>query len=331
MACAAVVRRQAFLEVGGFPAEMGVGGEEALLALDLVARGWGLRYLPELVAHHHPLPGDGRGPRRRREVRNALWTAWQRLPARLALQVSAAALYQQRDRRAAALGLLDAVAGGAGALRRRRVVPPAVARQRPSWVDVAASSAVASPAISSLPAVAGSSSRRCIWAVRPRRRRRQARSVRRLKADDVDRGDVGAGVGPASDQFASVPVVELDLGPLVGGDSGRAPASACQPAGATSASILPTTAAPSPRSSAMPLLAAWMLRSWSRTRTHQWESSSRMSVIASSSSRLRVQCSWASLSAWSSAGHVRARWRHGGHRHRHRRRRHRTDRPESSA
>jgi GT2 family glycosyltransferase len=130
MACAAVVRRRAFLDAGGFPDGMGVGGEEDRLALDLSTRGWELRYLPQLTAHHHPLPGDGRGQRRRREVRNALWTAWQRLPALLALQVSAAALRGEPDRRAAWRGLLDALAGAPRVLHERRVVSPAVARDR---------------------------------------------------------------------------------------------------------------------------------------------------------------------------------------------------------
>ena len=41
IACGAVVRRAAFLEVGGFDVRLGVGGEEELLAVDLAARGWG--------------------------------------------------------------------------------------------------------------------------------------------------------------------------------------------------------------------------------------------------------------------------------------------------
>src|SRR4051794_13332451 len=44
VACGAVVRREAFLGVGGFEARFGIGGEEELLALDLAAAGWGLTY-----------------------------------------------------------------------------------------------------------------------------------------------------------------------------------------------------------------------------------------------------------------------------------------------
>ncbi|MBO0744034.1 MAG: glycosyltransferase, partial [Candidatus Dormibacteraeota bacterium] len=50
LACAAVVRRQAFLEAGGFHPQLGVGGEEELLAFDLRARGWELVYADRVVA-----------------------------------------------------------------------------------------------------------------------------------------------------------------------------------------------------------------------------------------------------------------------------------------
>lgn len=41
-ACGAVVRREAFLEAGGFQQRLGVGGEEHILALDLLWNGWHL-------------------------------------------------------------------------------------------------------------------------------------------------------------------------------------------------------------------------------------------------------------------------------------------------
>jgi GT2 family glycosyltransferase len=75
LACGAVVRRRAFLDVGGFEHRYGVGGEEELLALDLVRAGWGVEHHPDVVAHHHPSNGS-RDPegRRRRQVRNAVLT-----------------------------------------------------------------------------------------------------------------------------------------------------------------------------------------------------------------------------------------------------------------
>src|SRR5207248_4427108 len=54
LAGASVVRRSAFLEAGGFQPRLFIGGEEELLAADLVARGWWLCYVPDLVVHHYP-------------------------------------------------------------------------------------------------------------------------------------------------------------------------------------------------------------------------------------------------------------------------------------
>ncbi len=45
LACAAIVRRKAYLEVGGFDPRMMIGGEEELLAADLASAGWGLAYV----------------------------------------------------------------------------------------------------------------------------------------------------------------------------------------------------------------------------------------------------------------------------------------------
>ncbi|MES9544175.1 glycosyltransferase [Actinomadura sp. NPDC000600] len=81
LACSVVVRRDAYLGVGGFSDVLHFGGEEELLALDLAAAGWGLAYVPELVVHHHPAAA-GRDPaaRRRRQARNRVLTAWLRRP-----------------------------------------------------------------------------------------------------------------------------------------------------------------------------------------------------------------------------------------------------------
>lgn len=57
---------------------LGAGGEERLLALDLARAGWGLAYAEDVVAHHHPSPWRQPELRRRRMVRNDLWTAWAR-------------------------------------------------------------------------------------------------------------------------------------------------------------------------------------------------------------------------------------------------------------
>jgi GT2 family glycosyltransferase len=83
VACGAVVRRAAFLGVGGFDARYGIGGEERLLAGDLVAAGWLVRYDARLVVRHWPPTTVGPRPARAaRTVRNDLWSAWLRRPTR---------------------------------------------------------------------------------------------------------------------------------------------------------------------------------------------------------------------------------------------------------
>ncbi len=81
LACAAVVRRDAFLAVGGFAPELLIYGEEALLAMDLAAAGWQLAYAPQLTVRHRPAPA-GRDPRARRrlEARNHVLVSVLRRP-----------------------------------------------------------------------------------------------------------------------------------------------------------------------------------------------------------------------------------------------------------
>jgi GT2 family glycosyltransferase len=122
-----MVRRDAFLEAGGFSDALHFGGEEELLALDLAAAGWGLAYLPELVVHHHP---SQRRPdpavRRRRQARNRLLTAWMRRPLPVFGREVKAAL-TTRDGRTA---LAEAVRAWPKVALARRRVPPEVERAR---------------------------------------------------------------------------------------------------------------------------------------------------------------------------------------------------------
>ena len=124
IACGAVVRRAAFLEAGGFDIRLGVGGEEELLAVDLAARGWGLAYVEEVVAYHHPSPSRDPSGRRRVQVRNALWSTWLRRPlggaARQTAHLTALALHQPGARS----GILLALLGLPWVLRERRPVHP---------------------------------------------------------------------------------------------------------------------------------------------------------------------------------------------------------------
>lgn len=134
IACAAVVRRRAFQEVGGF-LPLGVGGEEEILGEDLVAAGWTMSYVAGIVAHHHPSRARDPGERRASEVRNALWTAWMRRPARVAAQRTFAALRHAAADPDAARGLLRALAGLRWVMARRRVPPARVEEMRRALED----------------------------------------------------------------------------------------------------------------------------------------------------------------------------------------------------
>ncbi|WP_307841437.1 glycosyltransferase family 2 protein [Streptomyces endocoffeicus] len=130
LAHGAVVRRGAFLEVGGFHPLIFFGGEETLLAYDLAAMGWGVSYCPEVVAHHHPGPSSRDAERTAVLRRNELIGCWLRRPLPLAARRTAGLLTEAgRDpvARAALGGLLARLPT---ALWQRRPLPP--------WVEEAA-------------------------------------------------------------------------------------------------------------------------------------------------------------------------------------------------
>jgi N-acetylglucosaminyl-diphospho-decaprenol L-rhamnosyltransferase len=128
VACGAIVRRDAFLSAGGFDARYGIGGEERPFAVDLAAAGWELRYLPDVVAHHHPAGGAMRPGRRAVELRNDVWSAWLHRPAGAALRRTAGLLRRSGPRRDTAAGFAQALRGAGWVARERRVVPPDVER-----------------------------------------------------------------------------------------------------------------------------------------------------------------------------------------------------------
>ena len=126
VACGAIVRRNAFLDAGGFNIRFGIGGEERLLALDLAASEWELAYVDSIVAHHHPNPGARPG-RRARIIRNDLWTVWlrRRLPG-AAVATARIAADAARERTPGAL--VEAVRGLPWVLPRRRPLPRSLDR-----------------------------------------------------------------------------------------------------------------------------------------------------------------------------------------------------------
>jgi GT2 family glycosyltransferase len=150
LACGAVVRRSAFLEVGGFHGRFGIGGEEELLAIDLAAAGWDLAYVDELVAYHHPSTLSDRTARRRVQVRNALWCAWLRRPARVALRRTASMLRAAFADPEARAGLVAALGGIGYVLRERRRIPPHIEHAIRLLEGVESTSAAANAAVESL-------------------------------------------------------------------------------------------------------------------------------------------------------------------------------------
>jgi len=125
IACGAVVRRSAFLAVGGFEERFGVGGEERLLALDLAMAGWRSSYAQDVVAHHHPAE-DVRADRRGVVGRNDLWCAWLRYRPRLAVEHTARAALRGLVDRDARRAFGAALRGFGWALRHRAPVCPRI-------------------------------------------------------------------------------------------------------------------------------------------------------------------------------------------------------------
>ncbi|GEO95717.1 glycosyltransferase family 2 protein [Kocuria turfanensis] len=120
--CGAIVRRSAFLEVGGFDDVVRFPGEEERVALDLFDAGWRLAYVPEIRAHHHPSPHRETSDRRRTElVRSRLLTALMRRSWRAVGRELRDALRAGRTGRRGVLGALPRVPA---ALRARRRVSP---------------------------------------------------------------------------------------------------------------------------------------------------------------------------------------------------------------
>lgn len=126
MAGASVHRVCAFREVGGYCPRLFIGGEEELVALDLLSAGWSIAYAPMLRVHHHPSVWRD-GPRRLRLLaRNAAWVALMRLPLRAALRRMLRAVRVMAREKVLWRGLADMLRGLPWALRQRRPVPQRV-------------------------------------------------------------------------------------------------------------------------------------------------------------------------------------------------------------
>jgi GT2 family glycosyltransferase len=126
LAGASIVRRAAFVDAGGFSPRLWLGGEEELLATDLLSAGWELCYLDDLVVHHQASKLRDARLRRRVGLRNTLWFTWLRRPFAPALRRTwFLARTVPRDR-TSALGAWDAARGLPWLIANRRPRPATV-------------------------------------------------------------------------------------------------------------------------------------------------------------------------------------------------------------
>jgi GT2 family glycosyltransferase len=123
-----IMRRQAFLDAGGFSERLWLGGEEELLASDLARAGWKMRYVPEIVAHHHASRQRDFHLRRRHGIRNTLWFTWLRRPLPGAVLRTVRMLRRLPRDRVTLAGIGEAIRGLPWVLRERNPVPPSQER-----------------------------------------------------------------------------------------------------------------------------------------------------------------------------------------------------------
>jgi GT2 family glycosyltransferase len=125
-----VFRTSLYRQIGGYEPRFFIGGEETLVALDVLARGFAIVYAEELIVHHHPSPLRDSALRRRMLARNAAWVAWMRLSWREAWRATWAAADVMRREGTFITDASALVAALPWALSRRRRLPRKVERMR---------------------------------------------------------------------------------------------------------------------------------------------------------------------------------------------------------
>lgn len=127
--CAVVIRRQAFLAMGGFNQQFAIAGEERLFSVDMLASGWSLSYAEDMVCHHYPSPVRDCSHRIQLLTRDTLWYYWLRRPwyyaLRHTLHIQQRSRYDENVRK----GYREALHVLVSLLPKRRVVPVHVERQ----------------------------------------------------------------------------------------------------------------------------------------------------------------------------------------------------------
>lgn len=129
MAGACVMRTCAYRRAGGYWPPLFIGGEEELLALDILADGGRIVYAPAVRTRHWPSTARDSERRRRLMARNALWIAWMRFSVPMAAARSVTVLRAVPTWRMRLAVCAEAMAGWAQVLRHRRVLDMAVCRK----------------------------------------------------------------------------------------------------------------------------------------------------------------------------------------------------------
>jgi GT2 family glycosyltransferase len=126
LAGASVLRVAAFRAVGGFSPRLWLGGEEELLATDLITNGDTVCYLADAVIHHAPSRQRDPSHRRLVGIRNTLWFTWLRRPLPAAIDRTAELARTVPHDRTSVRAFAAALRGLPWVLRERRPVPPRV-------------------------------------------------------------------------------------------------------------------------------------------------------------------------------------------------------------
>ncbi|MEU1007493.1 glycosyltransferase [Streptomyces sp. NPDC005890] len=129
LAAATVLRTEAFRAGGGFHPGLWLGGEEELLACDLLRQGWWLSYAEELTVHHRASRLRDSTARRVLGLRNTLWFTWLRRPLLPALRRTGHLIRTVPRDAASARAFVHATAGLPWVLRQRDPVPPELERR----------------------------------------------------------------------------------------------------------------------------------------------------------------------------------------------------------
>ncbi|MFF3500171.1 glycosyltransferase family 2 protein [Streptomyces sp. NPDC003247] len=129
LAAATVLRTDAFRAAGGFHPGLWLGGEEELLATDLLRQGWWLSYVEELTVHHQASVLRDSTARRILGIRNTLWFTWLRRPLVPALRRTAHLMATVPRDAASVRAFAYAAAGLPWVLRQRSPVPPEIERR----------------------------------------------------------------------------------------------------------------------------------------------------------------------------------------------------------